>query len=96
MTAFAAPAEPDWTRKYKGSDLKTLGTRAYMLRESKDSDSPWRHAARIVYLALRDPETSIWVRSVSVGFDDGGHRVVNESDDIEVGFVRPPDWSRDK
>jgi hypothetical protein len=31
---------------------------------------------------------------MSVEFHGGGERVINQSDDIEAGFIRPP-WSPD-
>jgi len=95
VTDFTPPSEPDWTRRCKGSDLPKITGTPYMLRESEESDSPWRHVATTHWEGFTDKETSLSFSGMSIDFDGGGTRVINESDDIEAGFIRPPWWSDD-
>jgi hypothetical protein len=95
MTDFPLSDEPDWTRRCKGSDLMRLAGCPCMLRESEGAHSHWRHVASISHEGFSDPETGLSFAGMSVEFHGGGERVINESDDIEIGFIRPPWWTDD-
>lgn len=95
MTDFTPPDEPDWTRRCKGSHLPDLRGVPYMLRESENPNSPWRHVAATHQEFFSDRETSLSFSGMSIEFHGGGTRVINKSDDIEAGFIRPPWWSDD-
>jgi hypothetical protein len=87
MTEPTTRKEPDETRWYKGSALMKLRGDSFMLRESGDDpDSPWRSVAYTAHEGWRDPETGVFFTGVSVEFHSGGVRVINESDDVEVGL----------
>lgn len=67
----------------------------YMLRETEDPDGPWRSVATRHEGMFRDPETGVPFYYLTVAFYGGGERVINESDDVEVGLIRPPGWPDD-
>jgi hypothetical protein len=74
----------------------SLTGQPYMLRESGDDpNSPWRSVAERSYEAWRDRETDASFSGISVEFYGGGVRIINESDDVEAGFLRPPWWPDD-
>jgi hypothetical protein len=95
MQDMNSPSKPDWTRWCKGADLMKLAGMPYRLRESEDPDSPWRSVATTQQSMFSDPETSIQLNYMSVAFYGGGERVINESDDVEIGLIRPPGWRED-
>lgn len=96
MTDFTPSTEPDWTRQCKGSDVARLSGVPYVLRESEDPDSPWRHVESWNWEGFTDhKQTGLSFSGMSIEFYGGGTRVINESDDIEAGFMRPPWWSDD-
>jgi hypothetical protein len=71
MTDFAPPTEPDWTRLCKGSDLKELRGKPYVLRETEDPDSPWRSVATRHEGMFRDPGTRTPFYYMTIEFYDG-------------------------
>jgi hypothetical protein len=96
MTEFVPPKNPDWTRKCKGSDLRHLVGLPYMLRESESEDTPWRMVETTHQGMFRDPETGARFDYTTVKLYEDGERVIDDSDDIEAGFIRPPDWPADR
>lgn len=61
-----------------------------MLRESDESDSPWRSVSGRAQGFFTDQETGVFFWYMTVRFYGGGERIINESDDIDVGLLRPP------
>jgi hypothetical protein len=99
MTSHLPPSQPDWTRCCKATDLEDLRGFPYMLRESDDDASPWKQVAtthggtfweKVPSHVPGQPEKSVRFDYVTVTFYDGTERMLNESDDIEVGLIAPP------
>ncbi|WP_205874433.1 hypothetical protein [Mycobacterium camsae] len=89
------PSEPDWTRLCKGTDLEQLRGQPYMLRESDDPGSPWRSVSGRAQGFFTDQESGVVFYYTTVKFYGGGERVINDSDDLEIGLIRPPWWTDD-
>jgi hypothetical protein len=67
-----------------------------MLRTSDDSTSPWRAVKTRHQGFWTDEETGSRLYYVTVEFhDDDSQRVLNDTDEIEVGLLRPPWWTDD-
>jgi hypothetical protein len=67
-----------------------------MLRTSDDESSPWKFVRTRVHGSWADPETEAQFYYVTVNFhDDDSERILNDTDEIEVGLVRPPWWTDD-
>jgi hypothetical protein len=92
---FLPPSVPDWTRVCKGSDLAEIRGFPYILRESEDSESPWRSVAGTHDRMSSDPELGVRVEYMTVDFYSGGQREISAADDVEVGLLRPPWWPDD-
>ena len=92
-----APLTPDWTRRCKAADLDDIPPgEPYMLRTSDDESSPWRSVKERARGFWTDPDTGVRFDYVTVRFhDDDGERVLNDTDEIEAGFIRPPWWPDD-
>jgi hypothetical protein len=59
-----------------------------LLRESEDPESPWRLVESTQYEAFVDTKTSIGFSSLSVVFEGGGERLINRSEQLEIGLIR--------
>jgi hypothetical protein len=87
------PSEPDWTRRCKVTDLNDLRGQPYMLRTSDDPTSPWRSVKTRNVGSWTDRDTGTDVHYVTVEFyDDDSQRILNHTDEIEIGLIRPPWW----
>jgi hypothetical protein len=97
MTGFTPPSEPDWTRRCKGFHLDDIPPGdPYMLQTSDDEDSPWKMVKTRNRGFWRDGETGAQFSYMTVAFHgDSSERVLNDDDDIEAGFIRPPFWPED-
>jgi hypothetical protein len=97
---MTTPVEPDWTRWCKATDLDELGGCPYMLRTSDDPGSPWRWVddrrdgwwtEKLPPDTPGEPEKTLRVDYMTVTFyRDVSQRVLNDTDDVEVGLVTPP------
>ncbi len=102
MTDPEIPTEPDWTRWAKVSDLDELQGMPYMLRTSDDPSSPWRNVKtqsdqfwheELPPVNEDEPNRVIPFHTTTIEFYfDNSQRVLNDTDDIEVGLIRPPWW----
>jgi hypothetical protein len=67
-----------------------------MLRTSDDESSPWRYVKTRRHGFWTDRESGTRFYYVTIKFhQDHTERMLNETDEIEVGFVRPPWWTDD-
>lgn len=91
------PTAPDWTRTCTGRDLDEIQPgQSYMLRLSDEPDSPWRHVKGRRQGNWIDKDTGQSIEYMTVSFhNDDSERVLNETDEIEVGLFRPADWPND-
>lgn len=78
----------------KASDI--AGSGGIMLRESDDQNSLWKSVKIIEYCAEKlpsdipgQPHTQDAIVYLIITFDDGTQRVLDLSDDIEVGRIAP-------
>jgi hypothetical protein len=91
------PAAPDWTRRCKVSNLDEIPPGSpYMLRTSDDPASQWRSVRERTRGFWTDEVTGDRFHYLTVRFHDADdERLLNDDDEIEVGFIRPPWWPAD-
>jgi len=88
---------PDSTRRVKARDLGAMRGYPYMLRESDDEGSPWK-SVETTHSRMWDsklptpgePDRKVRMELMTVTFYDGTERVLNETDEVEVGLIEPP------
>ncbi|WP_156409463.1 hypothetical protein [Mycobacterium sp. Root265] len=97
MTEPPVPKEPDWTARCFVHELDEIGPgNPYMLRTSDDSASPWRMVKSRHQGWWTDEQTGVQFEYTTVEFHrDEAQRILNHTDEIEVGLIRPPWWPTD-